>query len=465
MFDAVLIANRGEIALRVARACRELHIRTIAAYSTDDYESAVVDYADEAICIGPAAPRRSYLNISAVVEAARRTRASAIHPGYGFLSENRDLAEVCHKAGIVFVGPPPGVLAQLGDKIAARKLMAEHGVPTLPGSADPVESAAEAQRIADQIGFPVMVKAAAGGGGKGMRVVRERSDLVAAYRWTRSRARELFGDHRVFVERFLEDGRHIEIQVLVDSFGGAVHVGDRDCSTQRRHQKLIEEGPAPGLSPEVVSRLGRAAVSCAVAAGYVGAGTFEFLLGPDGSISFLEVNCRIQVEHPVTEMIFGVDLVREQLRIAAGERLGLAQADLVARGTAIECRINAEDPQRDFAPAAGTLDEFRMPGGPFVRVDTHAFPGYRVPPAYDSLLAKLIVWGRTRDEAIDRMERALSDFRISGTGVRTTAAFLQEVVRGDRFRSGRYNTSIIDELIRERQRFGRPVAAGSDFSC
>jgi acetyl-CoA carboxylase biotin carboxylase subunit len=451
VFRRVLIANRGEIALRVARACRELGVEVVAVHSTEDRESAVVRMADQAVQIGPAPARRSYLNVPAIVEAALHTGAEAIHPGYGFLSEDPDFAEVCRDNGLVLVGPPAEVMARLGDKNVARRLMAEAGLPLLPGSIEPLRSVDEARRIADEIGYPVIIKAAAGGGGRGMRVVQSSRELDAAYDETRGVARMLFGDPRVYVERFLETARHVEIQVLADASGRVAHLGERDCSVQRRHQKLLEETPAPRLAPEIVEHMGRAAVAGARASGYVGAGTFEFLVDPDGDFSFMEVNCRIQVEHPVTEMATGVDLVQQQLRIAAGEPLALPP-DPLPRGAAVECRINVEDPDRDFAPSPGVLEELVLPGGPFVRVDTHGYPGYRVPAAYDSLLAKVVTWAPTRDQALDRMDRALAELRVRGPGVHTTAGFLREVIAHPELRAGEHSTGIVDQVLEERTR-------------
>ncbi|MFE0171380.1 acetyl/propionyl/methylcrotonyl-CoA carboxylase subunit alpha [Streptomyces sp. NPDC059002] len=447
MFKKVLIANRGEIALRVARAARELGIRTVAVYSSADEESAVVRCADESVRIGPPPAGRSYLYVPAVLEAALRTGADAIHPGYGFLSEDADFAAICRDHGIAFVGPPPEVIARLGDKAAARSVMAAAGVPLLPGSLEPLRTVAAARAVADDIGYPVIVKAVAGGGGRGMTVVHAAADFDAAYRDTVARAQTLFGDPAVFVERYLPTGRHVEVQILADRTGRTVYVGDRDCSVQRRHQKLIEEAPAPHLSDDLRTRMGEAAVRGARAAGYVGAGTFEFLVDDAGDFSFMEVNCRIQVEHPVTEMITGIDLVQEQFHIAAGRPLALRQEDVDPRGTAIECRINAEDPERDFAPAPGELTEFETAGGPFVRVDTHARPGYRVPVAYDSLLAKLVVWAPTREQALHRMDRALDECRVAGPGVHTTLGFLRRVMADHRFRCGEYNTSIVAQVL------------------
>jgi acetyl-CoA carboxylase, biotin carboxylase subunit len=432
MFSKVLIANRGEIALRVARACRELGIQVVAVYSTEDRDSAVVPYADEAIQIGPAPPKRSYLNIPAIVEAALCTGAEAIHPGYGFLSEDPDFAEICRDNGLVFVGPPPEVIAQLGDKTAARRLMAEAGLPIIPGSLTPMRSVEEARQVADDIGYPVVIKAAAGGGGRGMRVVHETAEFFRAYEQTRADAQALFGDSRVYVEHYLTNPRHIEVQVLADCFDNTIHLGERDCSVQRRHQKLVEESPAPRMPPGLAARMGQEAVRGAQAAGYLGAGTFEFLLSSHGDFFFMEANCRIQVEHPVTEMVTGVDLVQEQFRIAAGEPMTLRQDDVVLRGNAIECRINAE-----FMPA----------GGPFVRVDTHGFPDYRIPASYDSLLAKLVVWAPTREQALDRMDRALAEFRVRGRGVHTTSGFLRGVIQNPVFRSGDHSTAIVEQLL------------------
>jgi acetyl-CoA carboxylase biotin carboxylase subunit len=450
MFSKVLIANRGEIALRIARACRELDILTVAVYSTEDRESAVVDYADEAVRIGPGAAKRSYLNIPSVVQAALCTGAEAVHPGYGFLSEDADFAEVCEANGLVFIGPPPEVIRCLGDKTTARVLMANAGLPMLPGSLEPLSDNLKAQRAADDVGYPVIIKASAGGGGCGMRVVHERTDFVRAFQDTRVQARALFGDDRVYVERYLKYARHVEVQVLADRNGNVVHLGERDCSTQRRHQKLLEETPAAGLPEGLAERMGQAAIRGARAAGYVGVGTFEFLVDARGEFYFIEVNCRIQVEHPVTEMATGVDLVQEQFRVAAGLPLDLRQEDVAVRGAAIECRINLEDPTRSFTPTPGLLEEFVPAAGPFVRVDTHGYPGYRVPANYDSLLAKLVVWAPTRTQALDRMRRALGEFRVSGPGIRTTAGFLRAVIDHAAFRSAEHTTSIVDQVLAER---------------
>jgi acetyl-CoA carboxylase biotin carboxylase subunit len=450
VFDTVLIANRGEIALRVVRTCRELGLRTVAVHSTIDRDSAVVRLADEAVQIGPPAARHSYLNVPAVIEAALRTRAGAIHPGYGFLSEDADFAEVCESEGITFVGPPARVLRDLGDKAAARALMVAAGLPVQPGSTETLDSAMAAKRVADDIGYPVIIKAAAGGGGRGMSVVSDPREFTSAYRRTRAAARAVFGDSRVYVERFQEVARHVEVQVLCDAHGNGIALGERDCSVQRRHQKLIEETPAPGLPAELTHRMGEAAVRGALAAGFVGAGTFEFLVGPADDFTFMEVNCRIQVEHPVTEATTGIDLVREQLLIAAGHPLGFTAGDVVRRGVAVECRVNAEDPLRGFAPAPGELTEFEPPGGPFTRVDTHGRVGMRITPDYDSLLAKVIVWAPDREQALARMRRALAEFQVSGRGISTTIPFLAEIIDHPLFQDGKHSTSLVEQVLATR---------------
>ncbi|MGY1942839.1 acetyl-CoA carboxylase biotin carboxylase subunit [Nocardia asiatica] len=442
----VLVANRGEIAVRVIRTCAELGIATVAVYSAADADSAAVRLADQAFRIGPGPAKRSYSYIPAVIEAARATGADAIHPGYGFLSENPDFAEVCEAEGFVFVGTPAAIMADLGDKSTARSLMAAAGLPLLPGSRDPLETVDEAHALADDIGYPVIIKAVAGGGGRGMRVVRDSADFSAAWQETRANATAVFGDGRLYVERYLDSARHIEVQILADRHGTVRHLGARDCSLQRRHQKLVEESPAPGLSEELVARIGAAAVRGAEAVGYVGAGTFEFLLDQQGRFYFMEVNCRLQVEHPVTEMVTGIDLVAEQLRIASGLPLALPADAATPRGVSIECRINAEDPQREFAPAPGTLTECTLPGGPFVRIDTHVSPGYAIPPHYDSLLAKIIVWAPDRRTAIARMRRALAETRIRGRGIATTTEFLHDILDHPRFRAADHDTALIGTL-------------------
>jgi acetyl-CoA carboxylase biotin carboxylase subunit len=447
MFTTVLIANRGEIALRIARTCRELGMRVVAVHSSDDRDTAIVRYADEAVQVGPTPARRSYLNIPAIVEAALQTGADAIHPGYGLLSENPDFAEVCAANGITFIGPPAEVMARLGDKSAARSFMAELGLPMLPGSLQPLSSVDAARKFADDIGYPVIVKAAAGGGGRGMQVINRRADFARLYCETEAIAQTLFGDGRVYIERFLETSRHVEVQILCDQYGNCISLGERDCSVQRRHQKLVEETPAPALPRGVAARMGQDAVRGALAAGYVGAGTFEFLVDASGEFYFMEVNSRIQVEHPVTEMVTGMDLVAEQFRVADGQPLSMRQEDVVMRGAALECRINAEDSAHGFAPTPGTLEEFVPPGGPFVRVDTYAFPGCRISAAYDSLVAKLVVWAPDRDQALARMRRALEEFRISGPGICTTAGFLRDVLDHPLFRAAMHDTALVASIL------------------
>nr|WP_223297463.1 acetyl-CoA carboxylase biotin carboxylase subunit [Catenulispora acidiphila] len=449
MFKTVLIANRGEIALRVARTCRELGIRTVAVHSTADRESAVVRFADESVHIGPPSAKASYLHMPSIMEAALRTGADAIHPGYGFLSEDPDFAEVCQTHGVTFIGPPPHVIEKLGDKALARRLMAEAGLPVLPGSTGAVNGLAEARKVAERIGYPLILKAVAGGGGRGIAVVRAADQLTQAYRETCAHARAVFGDERLYIERFVEDARHIEVQVLCDRHGGAVHLGERDCSVQRRYQKLIEEAPAPNLPDELRQQMCAAAVRGALAVGYVGAATFEFVVSSDGSFHLMEVNCRLQVEHPVTEMSTGIDLVREQLLIAAGRPLSVRQEDLAPRGWSIESRVNAEDPERNFAPTPGLLTEFMPPGGPFVRVDSHAYPGWLMGPDYDSLLAKTVVWAPDREQAIARMDRALGEFRVEGQGLRTTIGFLREILAHPAHRAGTHTTGFVAEMRTE----------------
>jgi acetyl-CoA carboxylase, biotin carboxylase subunit len=444
--DTVLIANRGEIALRILRTCRELGIRTVAAYSAADAGSPVVRAADGAVCIGPAAAKRSYLNIPALIEAARLAGADAIHPGYGFLSEDPDFAEVCEAEGLRFVGPPATLLALLGDKSSARMAMAKAGLPLLPGTLHPVHTVTEAEKAAAEVGYPLIIKAVVGGGGRGMQVVAGPAELSDALAQTRASALNLFGDGRVYLERYLPSARHVEVQVLADDHGCVISLGARDCTVQRRRQKLIEETPPPNLAETDVERITRDAVRGAQEVGYVSAGTFEFIVDDAGHHYFMEVNCRIQVEHPVTEMVTGVDIVAEQFRISAGQPLSMRQEDVAPRGAAMECRVNAEDPDRDFAPAPGVLSEFWLPAGPFVRVDTHAEPGHRPAVAYDSLLAKVIVWAPTRTAAIGRMQRALRECRLRGAGLRTTIGFLRRVLDDDRFRNARHRTNLVEEI-------------------
>jgi acetyl-CoA carboxylase, biotin carboxylase subunit len=449
MFKKVLIANRGEIALRIIRACRELDIQTVAVYSEADRESLHVRFADDDVCIGPAPARESYLKIPRLIAAAEITGADAIHPGYGFLAENAEFAETCAASNITFIGPTAEQIRLMGDKATARRTMADVGVPIVPGTPGPVEDVDEALGFAREIGFPVIIKAAAGGGGKGMRVANDAEDFARAFQLARSEALSAFGSGDVYVEKYLARPRHIEFQILGDSHGNVIHLGERDCSVQRRHQKLIEEAPSPAMTPELRQRMGDDAVRGAKAIDYVGAGTIEMLLDTDGSYYFMEMNTRIQVEHPVTEMLTGVDLVKEQIRVAAGERLTVSSLPPL-RGHVIEVRVNAEDPARNFQPSPGRIEVFNPPGGPGVRVDTHIYTGYTVPPYYDSLLAKLICQGGTRMEAIKRMQIALDSFIVEG--VTTTVPFLGRVMQNPHFQAGEVDTKFLEresDLLRE----------------
>ena len=443
MFRKILIANRGEIALRVIRACKELGVRTVAVFSEADRESLHVRFADEEVCIGPPSARESYLNIPRIIAAAEITGADAIHPGYGFLAENAEFSEICERSGITFIGPTPTQIRLMGDKATARRTMREVGVPIVPGT-DILQDADEALTIAREIGFPVLIKASAGGGGKGMRVAKDADEFPRQFAMARNEAGAAFGDDSVYVEKYLARPRHIEFQILGDQHGRVVHLGERDCSVQRRHQKLIEEALSPGMTPELRARMGDAAVRGAKSIEYVGAGTVEFLLDEDGSFYFMEMNTRIQVEHPVTEAITGYDLVKEQIRAAAGLPLSVAET-VEFRGHAIECRINAEDPSRNFAPSPGTVQIFHPPGGPGVRMDTHVYAGYRVPPFYDSLLAKVIVHGSTREEALARMRNALSSFVLEG--VHTTIPFLLQVLDHPEFVAGEVDTKFLERMV------------------
>jgi acetyl-CoA carboxylase biotin carboxylase subunit len=440
MFRKILIANRGEIALRIIQACRELGIPTVAVYSTADRDSLHVTYADEEVCIGPPPSGQSYLNISALVSAAEITGADAIHPGYGFLAENAHFAEVLAECNLAWIGPPPEVIRRMGDKAAARRTAVEAGVPVLPGSGEPLASLSEARQLAAGVGFPVILKAAAGGGGRGMRIVRNEAELDKSFDTASHEALKAFGDGSIYLEKYLEEPRHIEFQVFGDRHGNVIHLGERECSIQRRHQKIIEEAPSPALTPELREKMGEASVRLCQHVGYQNAGTIEYLLDHDGSFYFMEMNTRIQVEHPVTEMVTGVDLVKLQIAIAAGERLTIPSG-LRHRGHAIECRINAEDP-RTFAPSPGRLTTFHLPGGPGVRVDTHGYEDYVVPPHYDSLVAKLIAHGNDREEAIARMKRALDFFVIEG--IRTIIPLHREILRDPVFRSGRFSTRFME---------------------
>jgi acetyl-CoA carboxylase biotin carboxylase subunit len=444
MFRKILIANRGEIALRVLRACRTLGLEAVVAYSEADRESLPVQLADEAICIGPADARRSYLSAPAVISAAIVTGCEAIHPGYGFLSEDEGFAEVVRAHDLTFIGPPGPVLERFASKESTRRLLGSLGLPTIPGSNGILRDDVQALEEGDRVGYPLLIKPAAGGGGKGMRMVRTPRELEASLNVCRSEARAAFGDDSLYLEKWLEDTRHVEVQVAVDRYGRGVHLGERDCSVQRRHQKILEEGPTPALSEAARAELCTRAVRAVVSAGYENVGTLEFLVDADGNFYFIEINCRIQVEHPVTEMLTGIDLVATQIRIAAGEPLGFSQADVVTRGHAIEFRINAEDPAHEFRPAAGVIERYLPPGGPWVRMDSHLFAGYEVPPFYDSLLGKLIVWGPTREAAIERSRVALGELLIEG--IVTNIPIHQALLASEAFLEGKMTTNLLDRV-------------------
>ena len=447
MFSRVLVAARGEIALRIIRACKELGIETVAVYSEADANAMYLDLADASICIGPAESGQSYLNIPHIIAAAEVADVDAIHPGYGFLAEIAQFAEVCRDCHIEFIGPSAETLRLMGNKVAARAIAAKSGAPVVPGSEGPVESEDEARRLARELGFPVMIKAASGGGGRGMRIAHNEMALLNQLAVASNEADAAFGDASVYIEKVVTQARHVEVQILADSHGRVVHLGERDCSLQRRHQKLIEEAPCPVITDKLRRRLGDDAVRIATAANYVGAGTVEFLVDKDNNYFFIEMNCRIQVEHPVTEMVTGIDILKDQLRVAAGERLGFRQDDVRVQGAAIECRINAEDPGNNFKPHPGLISGYYAPGGPGVRVDSHAYSGYRIPPNYDSLIAKLIVHRRTREEARLCMRRALEEFVIEG--IKTTVPLYLEVFGHSAFVSGRVDTTFIESLERE----------------
>ncbi|MDP8965227.1 MAG: acetyl-CoA carboxylase biotin carboxylase subunit [Cyanobacteriota bacterium] len=444
-FSKILIANRGEIALRILRTCEEMGISTVAVHSTIDRHALHVQLADEAVCIGEPASSKSYLNIPNIIAAALTRNATAIHPGYGFLAENARFAEICADHQISFIGPTPEAIRAMGDKSTAKETMIRAGVPTVPGSDGLLMSDQEAEAIAHKIGYPVMIKATAGGGGRGMRLVRDESELTKLFLAAQGEAEAAFGNPGVYMEKFVERPRHIEFQILADSHGNVIHLGERDCSIQRRHQKLLEEAPSPILSPELREQMGAAAVMAAKSINYVGAGTIEFLLDRSGAFYFMEMNTRIQVEHPVTEMITGLDLVAEQIRIAQGEKLQLTQDQVVLKGHAIECRINAEDPDRNFRPQPGRISGYLPPGGPGVRMDSHVYTDYEIPPYYDSLIGKLIVWGPNRDAAIKRMKRALRECAI--TGVPTTIGFHQKVLETPAFLEGEVYTNFVEQMM------------------
>ncbi len=448
-FDKILIANRGEIALRILRTCEEMGIGTVAVHSTVDRDALHVQLADETVCIGEAPSSKSYLNIPRIIAAALTRNATAIHPGYGFLAENARFAEICAAHKITFIGPSPEAIRAMGDKSTAKETMIKAGVPTIPGSDGLLRDEKEARAIARKIGYPVMIKATAGGGGRGMRLVREDGELVRLFLAAQGEAEAAFGNPGLYLEKFIERPRHIEFQIMADSYGNVIHLGERDCSIQRRHQKLLEEAPSPALTPELREKMGTAAVMAAKSINYVGAGTVEFLLSQTGEFYFMEMNTRIQVEHPVTEMISGLDLIAEQIRVAQGEKLQLTQDQVMLRGHAIECRINAEDPDRDFRPAPGRISGFLPPGGPGVRIDSHVYTDYQIPPYYDSLIGKLIVWGPDRPTAINRMKRALREFAL--TGLPTTIGFHQKILETPEFLQGEVYTNFVEQVMSPRK--------------
>ena len=445
MAPKILIANRGEIALRVVRACRELGIASVVVYSEADRDSLAVQLADEAVCIGPAPAVESYLKIDRIIAAAELVGATAIHPGYGFMSENAHFAEICEKCNLTFIGPSPAAIRAMGNKTAARERMKAAGVPVTPGSDGPVREISEAIRWASEVGYPVLLKASAGGGGKGMRLVLKESDMINNFYAAQHEAEQAFSSGELYLEKYLANPRHVEVQIIADRHGNVVQLGERDCSLQRRHQKLIEESPCPVLDDETRRAMGAAAVAAAQSVQYSSVGTIEFLLDEDGSFYFMEMNTRIQVEHPVTELVTGIDLVQEQIRVGLGERLSFTQEDVMMRGHAIEVRINAEDAKRGFAPCPGKVEFFLAPGGPGVRLDSHLYSGYRVPSHYDSLLGKLIVWAPDRQQAITRCRRALQELMV--VGVPTTAAFADELLATEAFRDGRYATKFVENYI------------------
>jgi len=442
MFQRILVANRGEIALRVIRACRDMGIEVVAVFSEADRGAPYLELADEAICIGPPLSADSYLKIPQIISAAEIANVQAIHPGYGFLSENAHFADVCRECKIEFIGPPPEAMAALGNKNAARKVAKQHQVPVVPGSEGLITDEDEALKLANEMGYPVLIKAASGGGGKGMRVARNDLTLQTGIKQASQEAEKAFKDGSIYMEKYIEQPRHVEVQILGDRHGNVVHLWERDCSLQRRHQKLVEESPAPHLPLAVREEICAAAVRLVKAVGYYNAGTCEFLVDKDNKFYFIELNARIQVEHPVSELVTGIDLVREQIRVAAGEKLRFEQKDIVHRGCAIECRINAEDPAHDFRPSPGTITKWRAPGGPGVRLDTHVSQGYRVPPNYDSMIAKLLVHQPTRQEALAVMRRALAEFKVEG--IKTTIPILREIFNNSSFIEGKVDTTFIE---------------------
>lgn len=445
MFNKILVANRGEIALRIIRACKELGIKTVAVYSTADKDSLHVKAADEAVCIGAAPANQSYLNIANIIAAAQTTGAEAIHPGYGFLAENAAFAALCETNRIKFIGPGPEVIEMMGDKVRAREIMKDAGVPLVPGSDGSITSYKEAVKVAEVIGYPVMIKAAAGGGGKGMRLAHNETSLKEALDMAKMEAGSAFGNDEIYIEKYIEEPRHIEIQVLGDEFGNIIHLGERDCSIQRRNQKLLEEAPSTLLDENLRQQMGEVAINAAKAANYVSAGTIEFLVDKHKNYYFIEMNTRVQVEHPVTEMVTGIDIVKEQIKIAAGLPLSIKQEDITINGWAIECRINAEDPDNDFSPSPGKVGKYIIPGGPGVRVDSCIYQDYTIPPYYDSMVAKLIVWGKDRDEAISRMKRALGEFTIEN--IKTTIPFHLKVLDNAFYKRGEVYTNFIQRRM------------------
>ncbi len=443
MFRKVLIANRGEIAVRIIRTLRELGIQSVAVYSEADKDSLHVKLADEAYCIGPSVPNKSYLNIASIISVAEISGAEAIHPGYGFLAENEKFTDICNEHKIKFIGPSKDAMRKMGDKSTAKKTVMKAGVPVVPGSDGNVADESDALQISDKIGYPVLIKATAGGGGKGMRIVRSRDELSHAYKMAKTEAEAAFGNPEVYIEKYIEEPRHIEVQILADEHGNVVHLGERDCSIQRRHQKLIEEALSPVVDSRLRDKLGSAAVKTAKTVRYTSAGTIEFIFDSKGNFYFMEMNTRVQVEHPVTEMVTNTDIIKEQIMIASGEKLSVSQKDIHWSGHAIECRINAEDPDKNFMPSPGEISIYLPPGGIGVRVDSHAYSGYKIQPYYDSLVAKLLVWGKTRAEAIERMKRALDEFVIDG--IHTTIPFHLKVMDTEAFRSGRFSTHFIEQ--------------------
>ena len=449
MFQKILIANRGEIAVRVIRACREMGIKTVAVYSEADFGALHVRMADEAYAIGPAPSRESYLVIDKIIDVAKRAKADAVHPGYGFLSENAAFSKACRDSSITFIGPSPESIQLMGSKVEARRAAAQYNVEMVPGTLDPIKSDDEARKIAASVGYPIMLKASGGGGGKGLRYVATPEELSSALRNTRSEALAAFGDDAIYIEKFVENPRHIEIQVLADTHGNAVYVGERECTIQRRHQKVIEECPSPIMDPDIRSRMGEAALKVVKAAKYYNAGTVEFLVDRHRSFYFLEMNTRLQVEHPVTEMVTGLDLVKHQIHVAAGERLSIKQDDIVLRGSAIECRVYAEDPDNNFFPCPGKITSLRTPSGPGVRNDGGVYQGWTVPIEYDPLISKLVAWGGTRDEAIGRMRRALSEYQVEG--IKTNISFFLEILDDPDFLKGNFDTGFLERWMKNRK--------------